>query len=98
MVIDATKEHDDDALIDTLCNLPNESIYDGTRTAQPDEVWNYQRGDGLERAVALANCWLARHPEAAVSLDAGGKEVQLDLDGRKVSLPTAKGLEQKISL
>ena len=39
----------------TLDKLPNESIYDGSRMAQPDEVWNYGRGDGLEKAICLLN-------------------------------------------
>jgi hypothetical protein len=35
---------------------PDESIYDGaTRLAQPDEVWNYRRGDGFEKALLVAN-------------------------------------------
>jgi hypothetical protein len=36
--------------------MGNESIYDGSsRLAQPDEVWNFSRGDGLEKCVMLAN-------------------------------------------
>ena len=35
---------------------PDESIYDGaTRLAQPDEVWNFRRGDGFEKALMIAN-------------------------------------------
>jgi hypothetical protein len=35
------------------------SIYDEEyRLAQPDEVWNYRRGDGLEKAVALASVYV----------------------------------------
>jgi len=37
-------------------SLPAESIYDGTsRLAQPDEVWNFGRGDGLEKCLLAAN-------------------------------------------
>ena len=39
-----------------LAALPNESIYDGSsRLAQPDEVWNFGRGDGLEKCLLAAN-------------------------------------------
>jgi hypothetical protein len=39
-----------------LTALPNQSIYaDRHRIAQPDEVWNFGRGDGLEKAIALAS-------------------------------------------
>lgn len=34
---------------------PNESIYDGNRLALPDEVVNFKRGDGIEKAICLAN-------------------------------------------
>ena len=44
--------------------LPEESIYDEPgRLAQPDEVWNYGRGDGAEKAVLLANILNQRHPD-----------------------------------
>jgi len=36
------------AVLEGLCH---NSIYDGSRLAQPDEVWNYQRGDGVERIL-----------------------------------------------
>lgn len=36
--------------------LVGESIYDGTsRLAQPDEAWNFARGDGLEKCLLAAN-------------------------------------------
>ncbi|MHC4567370.1 MAG: hypothetical protein ACYTE3_16625 [Planctomycetota bacterium] len=38
-----------------LGQMGNESIYDGKRLAQPDEVANFQRGDGIEKAFLLAN-------------------------------------------
>jgi len=44
-----------------LTNMPDESIYDeGGRLAQPDEVWNFGRGDGVEKAVLLANVLKSR--------------------------------------
>ncbi|MDD4736186.1 MAG: hypothetical protein PHP44_08770, partial [Kiritimatiellae bacterium] len=41
-------------ILEALEAMPNESIYDGSRTAQPDEVWNFGRWDGLKRAFCLA--------------------------------------------
>ena len=35
--------------------LPNSSVYDSKRVALPDEVWNFGRGDGIEKAICLAN-------------------------------------------
>ena len=38
-----------------LLNLKEHSIYGPKQFAQPDEVINFQRGDGLEKAFVLAN-------------------------------------------
>ena len=46
-----------------LKSWPNESIYDGNRLALPDEVVNYQRGDGIEKALTLVNVAKARRIE-----------------------------------
>jgi len=38
-----------------LRDMDNESVYDSKRLAQPDEVWNFNRGDGVEKAFLMAN-------------------------------------------
>ncbi|MCK4564678.1 MAG: hypothetical protein KAU94_08385 [Verrucomicrobia bacterium] len=96
--IEETKGLSDDALLQTLEKLPNESIYDGTRIAQPDEVWNFQRGDGLERAITLATIWRARHPGDAIQLNASSNGIALHLGGKELHLPSGKGLEKQIDL
>ena len=59
--------------------LGGESIYDGaSRLAQPDEVWNYGTGDGLEKCLLAAN--VAGGDEIAIdggvaSLLSGGKTI-----------------------
>lgn len=69
-----------------IAALPNESIYDGpSRLAQPDEVWNFGRGDGLEKCLLAANIL-------------GGTEIRIDngsatlLNGELAvcTFPTAK--------
>jgi len=40
---------------DFSAGMPNDSIYDTQRLAQPDEVWNFGRGDGVEKALLFAN-------------------------------------------
>ena len=43
-------------VVERLASMPDESIYDGpARLAQPDEVWNFGRGDGLEKCLVAAN-------------------------------------------
>ena len=56
--------------------MPSVSIYEEEfRLAQPDEVWNYGRGDGLEKAVALLALLKRRHPGAVYRLTVGEEAV-----------------------
>jgi hypothetical protein len=98
VIIEATRELSDAELIQTLQDLPNESIYDSSRLAQPDEVWNFQRGDGLELAITLADAWKSRYPDAAIELISDGNEVVLKLDEQAVCFTSGKGLEKRITL
>ena len=44
------------ATLAQIAALNSESIYDGpSRLAQPDEVWNFGSGDGLEKCLLVAN-------------------------------------------
>ena len=90
--IEALGKLADDQLAARLAELADASIYDGPRLAQPDEVWNFQRGDGLERALCLANVWGARHPGRPIRLQCAEGKVTLDLDGQTTHWTTAKPL------
>jgi hypothetical protein len=92
------REMDDAGVVAALAILPDESIYDGTRMAQPDEVWNYQRGDGLERALCLASILKSRHPEAVFTLRSDGKQVTLQGPAVQVAWPTGKVLTVDVIL
>mgnify|MGYP001151954112 CR=1 FL=1 len=54
-----------------LLNLENESIYDGKRLALPDEVWNFRRGDGIEKALLLAGIIINRGKGDEVNKEKG---------------------------
>ncbi len=60
-----------------LKDMDSQSLYDGNRLAQPDEVANYGTGDGLEKAFLLANVMRHRNP---------GQELHLEVDNSKVLL------------
>jgi len=60
-----------------LEKMPAESIYDGKRLAQPDEVANYNCGDGLEKALLLANVIRQRNPEQNLEICADNRMVTL---------------------
>ena len=85
---------DDAALVEKIQAMPNESIYDGAgRLAQPDEVWNYQRGDGVEKAMLLANLLRARHPSANITVWVAPDRAICELDTRRFEFPSTKQLK-----
>lgn len=77
--------------------MSDESIYDGNRLAQPDEVVNYKTGDGLEKAFVLANVIRQSRPEQAVELSVDGAEVLVGA-GKEYRFESAKTLRKKLSI
>ncbi len=53
---------------DWLDKLENTSIYDGRRLAQPDEVVNFRRADGVEKAFLLANIIRSRQTQQPLEI------------------------------
>jgi hypothetical protein len=51
-----------------LGQMNKDSIYDGKRLAQPDELANYKTGDGLEKAFLLANVIRQRNPAQNIEI------------------------------
>ena len=95
--IAGAKDLDDAALVAHLRALPDESIYDEPgRLAQPDEVWNYGRGDGLEKALLLANLMRSRRPAAAMNLSLQGKRATLRTGADAWEFATNKGLPDQV--
>ena len=80
-----------------LREMSDESIYDGPRAAQPDEVWNARRGDGFEKAVTLAAILHARAPETPFTLKAAGETATLTFDSKDYAFPSWKGLSLDLS-
>lgn len=77
--------------------MADDSIYDSTRAAQPDEVWNTRRGDGFEKTITLAAILHARAPDTAFTLKAGADSATLSFDGKNYSFPSRKGLNLDLS-
>ncbi|MBN1512917.1 MAG: hypothetical protein JXB13_12960 [Phycisphaerae bacterium] len=91
--VEGAEAVDTDVLPDRVRAFTEASIYDGPgRLAQPDEVWNYGRGDGLEKAVLLAALLRARRPGADLRIDIEGDTCVLRADGAAHAFPTAKQL------
>lgn len=94
--VEETKAKSDEAVVQALSTLPNESIYDGSRLAQPDEVWAFGRGDGVERALCLTAIWQTRHPELPVRLNIQPDNVLWEAGDLRLEWPSDKGLEKEI--
>jgi hypothetical protein len=86
-----------DLIYNQLCSLPNESIYEGPRLAQPDEVANYNTGDGIEKAFMLANILHERNPDKPVRIEIDGT-VALVKAEKEYVFTTSKALEQQIEI
>jgi len=84
---------DDHAVVTMVEGLAAESIYDEAgRLAQPDEVWNYGRGDGAEKALLLANILRTRHPGVPVRVDVAPDSAELHAGNLVVRFSSGKGL------
>jgi len=82
---------------DWLSRMPNESIYDGKRLAQPDEVANYSTGDGVEKAVTLANIIHDRAPRRQIEIAVAHQQVTVKADG-EYRFTSNKDLEKKLTI
>ncbi len=67
-----------------------ESIYEGNRLALPDEVVNYRRGDGIEKAITLVAIARARHLEVTREQHPG--VIVIKTGGGRYEFPTGKQL------
>lgn len=59
---------DAEEIYSLINELTNESIYGPGRLAQPDEVWNFRRGDGAEKAFLMADALVFNDPGAEVEI------------------------------
>ncbi len=81
-----------------LLQLPDKSIYDHKRFALPDEVWNFRRGDGIEKALLMADVIIQKENKATVSINIEEKNVTLDFNGRKYRFYSVKGFRKHIQI
>ncbi len=87
-----------DEVYEWLEGIGNESIYDGSRLAQPDEVANYSTGDGLEKAFLLASAARKADPQAAVKLKVESGKAIVSAEGRDFTFSTTRNLTQTVKI
>ncbi|TFH36464.1 MAG: hypothetical protein E4G93_02060 [Dehalococcoidia bacterium] len=91
--LSGARDMSDAEVIGFVSEMPDESIYDEPgRLAQPDEVWNYGRGDGAEKAILLANILRDRRSGGQFELSVSPDHVRLMIDGDAFEFASTKGL------
>ena len=78
--------------------LSDESIYDGQRLALPDEVWNFRRGDGIEKALLLADFIIQKNPDSELSVTIDHKTVILNHAGTDYRFTSYKNFRKDIRI
>lgn len=81
-----------------LTDLPDQSIYDQNRLAQPDEVWNFQRGDGAEKAILLANYIISSDPGASVTIELDKNNATLKYNSEEFIFKSFRNFRKRITL
>lgn len=80
-----------------LKEMPNASIYDGKRLAQPDELANYKTGDGLEKAFLLANVIRKKKPQQDIKITVDNNDVLIETE-HKCRFLSTKGLQKQLHI
>jgi hypothetical protein len=79
-----------------LSEIPDQSIYDGKRLALPDEVWNFKRGDGIEKAILMADYIIHNDPFSPFTIEIDNSRVLLKRERDEYSFSSEKNFKKKI--
>ncbi len=80
-----------------ISEMPNDSVYDGKRLAQPDEVWNFGRGDGVEKALLFANFLFKGNKRCNLNLEIEHNKVALECNQEKYSFQSEKEIIKSLT-
>jgi hypothetical protein len=81
-----------------LTDMPEHSIYDDRRLALPDEVWNFRRGDGIEKAILMTGYILQRNISATVIIEIEAGKVRLIFDGNEYQFSSSKSIRKSLTI
>lgn len=81
-----------------ICKLKNVSIYEGNRLAQPDEIFNYKTGDGIEKAIALASYISNTNKNQEVRIIIDNKNVELKSEYHEFVFDSDKSCQKEITI
>jgi hypothetical protein len=85
-------------IYDIVDKLENVSIYEGPRLALPDEVWNFRRGDGIEKALLFADLLANRNNATDIHIFIDGESVRLTADELSFEFRSDKNLKKTIHI
>ena len=95
---ESLKDKEPAQMFEIVSKKQDESIYDGKRLALPDEVWNFGRGDGIEKALLMADILHYKNPDNEIRIDISGKKVTLDYSGKIYIFSSRKGFNKSITI
>jgi hypothetical protein len=78
--------------------MSNISIYDENRLALPDEVWNFKRGDGIEKALLLSDFIMHTDGKGSITIKIEGDEVVLTTKGVRFRFISNKNMNRTINI
>jgi hypothetical protein len=81
-----------------LTAMPDESIYEGKRLSLPDEVWNFKRGDGIEKALLLADFIHHKDNSLDLSIKINDRKVTLKAGSKDYHFVSHKNLTRSIEI
>ncbi|MBI5541495.1 MAG: hypothetical protein HY951_15635 [Bacteroidia bacterium] len=90
--VEGLKGQTTNQVYELLQTLPNDSVYSDNRLALPDEVWNFNRGDGIEKALLLANFILHDNFNGSLNLNIENNKVILKANNNQYEFVTQKEL------
>lgn len=87
-----------DEVYEILTIMENKSIYDDKRLSLPDEVWNFRRGDGIEKAILLADFIVQKNNSASIEITINNNEVLLSYMNKVFRFSSEKSLYKSIGI
>jgi hypothetical protein len=69
-----------------------------SRLALPDEVWNFRRGDGIEKAFLLADFILQKNSDASLLIEIDNEKVTLKYNSEEYLFASSKSFRRSVMI
>lgn len=93
VTVEETQDLEIAEVYDLFMGMEDESIYSENRLGQPDEVWNFKTGDGLEKAIALFDVAINRGLTASITKEKEDEFAQVIIEGKEYSFKSQKKVD-----